>query len=185
MKSLECSKMPTFVTHKISPQLYEKARNFFLQQGRSDFLAKSIPSLCTRYLIAKIVQQAGYPDFFPEDQCFHIEDLRYSASHRGDWILIGFHQNKIALDLEQIKTQSPEYYQERCCKETLIKYLDLDLDQEAKIQIKEKKADSYVLQYQGKSFEIATRTITDWAVAWMPKEHTVLPENLCFDPYNI
>jgi hypothetical protein len=44
-------------TVQYSDALYQEAKNFFLQQGRSDFLMKKPLSLCGRYCISQKLKE--------------------------------------------------------------------------------------------------------------------------------
>lgn len=142
--------MPTFVTHNLTPELIQTAKNYFLTQGRSDFLQKPPQSICSRYLIAQKIKS------IPEDNTFKHGDLRYSASHSGNLIVIAFDTKKIAIDIEKIKSKPTEYYHERTAKEALIKYLNLPLDEHENIQVNAYKGTTCTLEYKKTTFQAKT-----------------------------
>jgi len=43
-----------------SQQLYQQAKDFFLREGRSDFLIKKPLSLCGRYCISQKMTELGW-----------------------------------------------------------------------------------------------------------------------------
>ncbi len=155
--------MPTFVTSKITPELKKAAKTYFLQQGRSDFLEKTSQTLCTRYLIAKEMKKSWYDNLIPEDNQFQYHNIRYSASHSKDKLIIAFYTKKIAIDMEKIQNKPETYYLERCCKEAIIKYLDLKLDEIKNMQVLQKNTNTASVTYKDQYFKVKTE-IKNWYV---------------------
>jgi hypothetical protein len=129
-------------TTDYSDTLYQKAKAFFLTQGRSDFLKKSPLSLCGRYLVSQAFVQYGFAQFIPEDGNFQCGKYFFSTSHSGNQIFLAIDEQKIAVDIEEIVERENSllqpplmsweaFYLQWCVKECLVKFLDLSSIEEA------------------------------------------------------
>ncbi|MDR2415437.1 MAG: hypothetical protein LBD75_02235 [Candidatus Peribacteria bacterium] len=147
-------------------QLYQKAKTFFLRQGRSDFLRKSPLSLCGRYVIHQAFSQRGFAQFIPEDGNFQCGTYFFSTAHSGNQIFLAIATQKIAIDMEQLVereksllqppfTSWEAFYVQWCVKECLVKFLSLTFLEEALEQtviVPEELGEegmSVVIRYQG------------------------------------
>lgn len=124
--------------------LYEEAKNFFISHWRSELLYKTPESLIGAYYVTKEFHKLWYSDFSFKDWIFNHKDLFFSTSHKNWEIVIAIDNKKVAIDLEYIKPISNQllkntslledfsplecFYIQRCCKECLIKYLDLKFE---------------------------------------------------------
>jgi len=101
MIPLSCDTME-LRTETYSDELLYQARQYFLQQGRSDFLSKTPHSLCARYLLTQIFHHLGFEGFIPADGVFTCGKYFFSTSHSGDQIMIAVAETKVAIDVEKI-----------------------------------------------------------------------------------
>ena len=163
-------------------KLYQEAKTFFLQQWRSDLLAKTKVSLIWAYKITQYMLQHWKPDFSFINGKYAYEDLFFSTSHSKDDILIVIDTKKVAVDLEYIIprdsslliwmhkindkfSERENFYIQRCCKECLIKYLDLNAEDMKWMEIKSCEKSEVILdnfqfkyvlnlKYWGSSYQI-------------------------------
>ena len=125
-----------------SETLYQEARWFFLQQWRSDLLSRSPSGLVWAYLVTQQMHKLGKTHFSFMNWIHVFEDIYFSTSHSRDMIITAVDSKKVAVDLEYIVPRdesllqtshvpdspySPRenFYLQRCAKECLVKYLDL------------------------------------------------------------
>ena len=172
--------------------LYEKAKWFFLQQWRSDLLVREPSSLIWAYLITQYMLKSGKNQFSFMEWVYSCEELFFSASHSEDMIWIAIDTKKVAIDLEYIRerdesllqdvhipdsqyTQWENFYLQRCAKECIVKFLEINNDEmqemsivaflrDHHLAINDQIFDSIVLiNYRWKEYPIHT-TIKDWIV---------------------
>lgn len=133
-------------------KIYQEAKTFFLQWGRSDLLYKSRESLIWAYMITKYMHENRKIWFDFQEWIYSYEDLFFSTSHKNDTLVIIIDSNKVAVDLEFILprdesllnwitilsedfSKRENFYIQRCAKECLIKYLDLNIEEMQNINI--------------------------------------------------
>lgn len=169
---------------KIDENLYNIAKEFFITQWRSDLLYKKPDSLIGTYLITKYMHKIWKIWFSFQDWIYQYEDLYFSTSHSWDLIAIVIDDKKTAIDLELIKPrneillnnihtlnedlwQRENFYLQRCAKECVIKYLNLNAEdvistninkiiQEEIIIDNQKFNYSAFIEYQNTQFKIIT-----------------------------
>ena len=132
--------------------LYEQAKWFFLQQWRSDLIAKDRNSLIWAYLITKYLREHWKPNFMFIDWVYTYEELFFSTSHCDDFLMLAIDNKKVAVDIEVIHRRdasllrnikiprSPyskreNFYIQRCAKECLIKFLWLTSEEMKEMKI--------------------------------------------------
>lgn len=133
-----------------SDQLFQAARDFFLQQGRSDFLQKKPLSLCARYRISQKMRKLGFLDFIPEDGVYQCGEYTFAISYSVDKLFFAVDRDKVVVDVEKIIARDvcllqderkvaardwEEFYVQRCAKECLVKWLNLRLDEFQRITV--------------------------------------------------
>ena len=123
-------------------QLYHEAKNFFLQEWRSDLMVKNQTSLVWAYLITQYLRQNWKPNFMFMDGVRTCEEMFFSLSHSEDFMMIAIDNKKVAVDIEVIHhrdvsllrnvkiprsqyTKWENFYIQRCAKECLVKFLNL------------------------------------------------------------
>lgn len=123
-------------------QLYHEAKSYFLQQWRSDLLAKQEASLIWAYLITDYFKQNWKSWFYFMDWVYSYENIYFSTSHSEDLLIFAVDNKKVAVDIEYIHTRdrsllrnvkvpnSPyskreNFYIQRAAKECLVKFLNL------------------------------------------------------------
>lgn len=133
-------------------QLFEEAKNFFLQEGRSDLMVKNQTSLVWAYLITQYLRQHWKPNFMFMDGVRTCEEMFFSLSHSEDFMMIAIDNKKVAVDIEVIHhrdasllrnikiprsqyTKRENFYIQRCAKECLIKYLNLTSEDAKEMKI--------------------------------------------------
>ena len=133
-------------------QLFEEAKNFFLQEGRSDLMVKNQTSLVWAYLITQYLRQHWKPNFMFMDGVRTCEEMFFSLSHSEDFMMIAIDNKKVAVDIEVIHhrdvsllrnikiprsqyTKRENFYIQRCAKECLIKFLWLTSEEMKEMKI--------------------------------------------------
>jgi len=121
--------------------LYQEAKEFFLQQWRSDLLSRTPSGLVWAYLVTQQMYKLWKTNFSFINWVHVFEDVYFSASHSKDLLVLAVDTKKVAVDIEYINTRdesllknvhmpdspySPRenFYLQRCAKECLVKYLD-------------------------------------------------------------
>jgi len=122
--------------------LYQEARQFFVQQWRSDLMVKDETSLIWAYLVTKYFRENWKPNFSFIEWVYSYEDLYFSTSHTDNLLMIAVDNVRIAVDFEYMhprdasllnsvnvpqSTFSPRenFYIQRTAQECLVKYLSL------------------------------------------------------------
>lgn len=122
--------------------LYQEAKWFFLQQGRSDLLVREPSSLIGAYIVTQQMFKLGKTGFSFIEWVFSYEELYFSTAHCEDLLVVAIDSKKVAVDVEYIKPRDESllqnihipdssfslwenFYLQRCAKECLVKYLDL------------------------------------------------------------
>lgn len=121
--------------------LYQEAKEFFLQQWRSDLLSRTPSGLVWAYLVTQQMYKLWKTNFVFINWVHVFEDVYFSASHSKDLLVLAVDTKKVAVDIEYINTRdesllknvrmpdspySPRenFYLQWCAKECLVKYLD-------------------------------------------------------------
>ena len=126
--------------------LYQRAKEFFLQQWRSDLMTREENSLIGAYLVTQYMRKNWKVWFSFSEWKYSYEELFFSTSHSEDLVMVAIDTKKIAVDIEYINTRdesllqnvhvpnSPHtprenFYIQRCAKECLIKFLNLNIEE--------------------------------------------------------
>lgn len=132
-----------FSTVICDESLYQEAKWFFLQQWRSDLLSRAPSALVWAYLITQQMYKLWKTWFSFMNWIHSFEEIYFSTSHSRDLLVIAMDTKKVAVDIEYINTRdesllqnvhmpdSPysvreNFYLQRCAKECLVKFLDLN-----------------------------------------------------------
>ncbi|MDR2189681.1 MAG: hypothetical protein LBP53_00300 [Candidatus Peribacteria bacterium] len=162
-------------TVQYTPQLYHKAKHFFLTHGRSDLLTRPPLSVCGRYLISQSFLQRGISHFIPAEGVFQQGTYYFSTSYAGNQIFLAIDTHKIAVDMEKITARDPSllsstltttreaFYLQRCVKECLVKFLNLPTLEEAFHQTLllptnlSEHPQKLLVPYQGKTYHASVK----------------------------
>lgn len=122
--------------------LYQEAKNYFLQQWRSDLASREQNSLIWAYLITQHMHKSWKTWFSFVEWVYTYEDLYFSTSHTWDLLMIAIDTKKVAVDIEYTHPRdasllyninmphspySPweNFYIQWSAKECLVKFLNL------------------------------------------------------------
>lgn len=154
-------------TETFSPQLYQAAKTFFLQEGKSEILLRSPLSVCGHYLISQELKKRWVSNYLPEEGKFQCGERWFSTSHAGDKIFLALAKEKIAVDLEKIVERAPQlkdpaasresFYMQWCAKECVVKFLNLPLDTTEKMLTK-KLNQQMIITYEHKEYSVRVRS---------------------------
>ena len=173
-------------------QLYEEAKTFFLQQWRSDLLVRAPSSLIWAYLITQYMRKKWKTSFSFIEWVYSCEELFFSTSHSEDMIWIAVDTKKVAIDLEYVRernesllqqvhipdsqhTPRENFYLQRCAKECVIKFLNLNSKEMQEISVVAFLKDYYyaindwtldsimLINYRWKEYPVHT-IVKDWKV---------------------
>ena len=124
-------------------ELYQKAREFFIQLWRSDLLSREKSALIWAYLVKQYLRNTGKSWYMFEEWQYSYDGIFFSTSHSEDLVMVAVDTKKIAVDIEYIRPRNESllqnihnipnspygqwenFYLQRCAKESLVKYLDL------------------------------------------------------------
>lgn len=150
---------------KCDDWLYTEAKAFFLKQWRSDLLYKQSNSLIGAYLITKHMYESWKDWFSFIDGIYHYQDWFFSTSHSQDFLLLAISNKKVAVDMEIIQQRDQsllksiqnfpsilkgwndwkkselklsdreKFYIQRCAKECLVKFLNLNSEDMTEISV--------------------------------------------------
>lgn len=169
---------------QINEHLYDTAKEFFIMHWRSDLLYRNSNSLIGAYLVTQYMLNNWKNWFSFKEWIYNHENRYFSTSHSWNSIAIAIDDKKIAIDLELIKPRNNillkgisildeklwprgNFYLQRCAKECLIKYLQLNAEdiisaninktiQEESIIYNQKFNYSVFIEYQNTQFKIIT-----------------------------
>ena len=180
-------------------ELYQKAREFFIQLWRSDLLSREKSALIWAYLVKQYLRNTGKSWYMFEEWQYSYDGIFFSTSHSEDLVMVAVDTKKIAVDIESIRPRNESllqnvhvpnspygqwenFYLQRCAKESLVKYLDLkaeDMDEMTVFDfchnhyfsVNERVFDSLVfIMYKEKEYVVHT-ALKDGRVMALMHEH--------------